>query len=203
MNITSARPQRDLPRQGARGFDAIIPRIGASHTFYGRAVVRQFEMMGVLPPTSRRRSPAAATSSAACNCWPRNGIGAAGDRVRPLDEGHRRPARHRRRRTGGGEAARGHAGHRRGARRDEEGGRVGHRGVPRARREHPRAGVHQGSEGLRHPGDRGRHRVVAAIKRTGAPGDFRSNLHRGGTAERIRLTPEERPSPCAPRRPWA
>jgi hypothetical protein len=27
--------------------DAVIPRIGASHTFYGNAVVRQFEMMGV------------------------------------------------------------------------------------------------------------------------------------------------------------
>jgi ribosomal protein S6--L-glutamate ligase len=35
-------------------------------------------------------------------------------------------------------------------------------------------------------------RVVAAIQRTGAPGDFRSNLHRGGTAEKIRLAPEER-----------
>ena len=30
------------------GFDAIIPRIGASVTFYGSAVVRQFEMMKVL-----------------------------------------------------------------------------------------------------------------------------------------------------------
>ena len=30
-------------------FDAIIPRIGASITFYGTAVVRQFEMMGVYP----------------------------------------------------------------------------------------------------------------------------------------------------------
>ena len=29
------------------GFDAIIPRIGASVTFYGTAVVRQFELMGV------------------------------------------------------------------------------------------------------------------------------------------------------------
>jgi ribosomal protein S6--L-glutamate ligase len=29
------------------GFDAIIPRIGASITFYGTAVVRHFEMMGV------------------------------------------------------------------------------------------------------------------------------------------------------------
>jgi ribosomal protein S6--L-glutamate ligase len=31
------------------GFDAVIPRIGASHTFYGMAVLRQFEMMGVYP----------------------------------------------------------------------------------------------------------------------------------------------------------
>ncbi|MEM7038917.1 MAG: 30S ribosomal protein S6--L-glutamate ligase [Bacteroidota bacterium] len=30
-----------------RGFDAIVPRIGTSVTFYGSAVVRQFEVMGV------------------------------------------------------------------------------------------------------------------------------------------------------------
>ena len=30
-----------------QGIDAVIPRIGASVTFYGTAVVRQFEMMGV------------------------------------------------------------------------------------------------------------------------------------------------------------
>ena len=30
-------------------FDTIIPRIDASHTFYGTAVVRQFEVMGVFP----------------------------------------------------------------------------------------------------------------------------------------------------------
>jgi ribosomal protein S6--L-glutamate ligase len=35
-------------------------------------------------------------------------------------------------------------------------------------------------------------RVVAAVKRQGGPGEFRSNLHRGGTAEKVRLTPEER-----------
>jgi len=35
-------------------------------------------------------------------------------------------------------------------------------------------------------------KVVAAIKRQGAEGEFRSNLHRGGTAEKIRITPEER-----------
>jgi len=47
MNITSHRPQVISGGQ-ALHFDAIIPRIGASHTFYGCAVVRQFEMMGVL-----------------------------------------------------------------------------------------------------------------------------------------------------------
>ena len=31
------------------GYDAVIPRIGASVTFYGLAVLRQFEMMGVYP----------------------------------------------------------------------------------------------------------------------------------------------------------
>jgi len=32
------------------GFDAVIPRIGASITFYGTAVVRQFEKMGAYTP---------------------------------------------------------------------------------------------------------------------------------------------------------
>ncbi|KLE34159.1 30S ribosomal protein S6--L-glutamate ligase [Aurantiacibacter luteus] len=35
-------------------------------------------------------------------------------------------------------------------------------------------------------------KVVASMKRTGAPDDFRSNLHRGGSAELIKITPEER-----------
>lgn len=33
-------------------YDAVIPRIGASITFYGTAVLRQFEMMGVFTPNS-------------------------------------------------------------------------------------------------------------------------------------------------------
>ena len=35
-------------------------------------------------------------------------------------------------------------------------------------------------------------KVVAAMKRTGAADDFRSNLHRGGSAQLIKITPEER-----------
>ena len=34
-------------------------------------------------------------------------------------------------------------------------------------------------------------KVVAAMKRTAPEGEFRSNVHRGGTAERINLTEEE------------
>jgi ribosomal protein S6--L-glutamate ligase len=33
--------------------------------------------------------------------------------------------------------------------------------------------------------------VVGAMKRQSGPGEFRSNLHRGGTAEQISITPEE------------
>jgi len=35
-------------------------------------------------------------------------------------------------------------------------------------------------------------KVVAAMVRKGAEGEFRSNLHRGGTASTIKITPEER-----------
>jgi ribosomal protein S6--L-glutamate ligase len=35
-------------------------------------------------------------------------------------------------------------------------------------------------------------KVVAAMKRQAKEGEFRSNLHRGGTASLIRITPEER-----------
>jgi ribosomal protein S6--L-glutamate ligase len=50
MNIASHRPQVLFRGQTLEGFDAVIPRIGASKNFYGTAVVRQFEMMGVYSP---------------------------------------------------------------------------------------------------------------------------------------------------------
>lgn len=46
MNITSQNPEV-LFRGEALDFDAVIPRIASSRTFYGTSVVRQFEMMGV------------------------------------------------------------------------------------------------------------------------------------------------------------
>src|SRR5690606_29142049 len=35
-------------------------------------------------------------------------------------------------------------------------------------------------------------KVIAAMQRTGPEGEFRSNLHRGGSAKSIKITPEER-----------
>jgi ribosomal protein S6--L-glutamate ligase len=47
MNITSHKPKVVYQGKVLEELDAIIPRIGASKTFYGTAVVRQFEVMGV------------------------------------------------------------------------------------------------------------------------------------------------------------
>jgi ribosomal protein S6--L-glutamate ligase len=47
MNIVPHSPDIHYKGRKLERFDAVIPRIGASVTFYGTAVVRQFEMMGV------------------------------------------------------------------------------------------------------------------------------------------------------------
>ncbi len=47
MNITAHNPVVIFEGRPLTDLDAIIPRIGASGTFYGCAVVRQFELMGV------------------------------------------------------------------------------------------------------------------------------------------------------------
>src|SRR3569833_1847999 len=47
MNISPQRPTLHHKGTLLDEFDAVLPRIGASITFYGTAVLRQFEMMGV------------------------------------------------------------------------------------------------------------------------------------------------------------
>lgn len=49
MNITSNRPKLRYGGSDVPLYDAVIPRIGASITHYGLAVLRQFEMQGVYP----------------------------------------------------------------------------------------------------------------------------------------------------------
>lgn len=46
MNIASDRPSIHYRGESLANIEAVIPRIGASITFYGTALVRQFEMMG-------------------------------------------------------------------------------------------------------------------------------------------------------------
>ena len=49
INVASHRPELRYKGEKLQGFDAVIPRIGASVTFFGTAVLRQFEVMGVYP----------------------------------------------------------------------------------------------------------------------------------------------------------
>ncbi len=47
IQISRRKPELYYKGEPVAPADAVIPRIGASITFYGLAVVRQFEMMGV------------------------------------------------------------------------------------------------------------------------------------------------------------
>lgn len=47
VNLSKKRPEIDYHGHVVRDVSGVIPRIGASITFYGLAVLRQFEMMGV------------------------------------------------------------------------------------------------------------------------------------------------------------
>ncbi|CDT23807.1 MULTISPECIES: 30S ribosomal protein S6--L-glutamate ligase [Sphingobacterium] len=48
VGIQQGKPSIHYKGQDISDIDAIIPRIGASVTFYGSAIVRQFEVMGVI-----------------------------------------------------------------------------------------------------------------------------------------------------------
>ena len=191
MDITSAKPQV-LLRGDPQIFDAVVPRIGATHTFYGTAVVRQFEMAKVysVNPSqgitrSRDKLHAQQLLARAQVGLPVTGYAHATQDIQGLLE------------VVGGtpvvikllEGTQGlgvvlaetkkAAESVIGAFRQLDANILVQEFVKEARGADIRAFVIAG-------------KVVAAMKRTGAPGDFRSNLHRGGTAEAIRLTPGER-----------
>ena len=192
MNITSHRPEIRYAGEVLPRFDAVIPRIGASITFYGMAVLRQFEVMGV---------------------WPLNesvAIGRSRDKLRSLQL----LARH-----GIGLPVTGFAHN---ARDTEDliamvGGAPlviklleGTQGVGVILGE-----THSAAKSIIEAFRGAKQnilvqefikeakgvdircvvvggKVVGAMMRRGAPDEFRSNLHRGGSAEPVRITPEER-----------
>jgi ribosomal protein S6--L-glutamate ligase len=192
MNITSHHPQIFYQGKKLAGFDAVIPRIGASNTFYGAAVVRQFEMMGVQSPNSSQAISRARDKLRAMQILAAKGIGLPvtgfAHSIKDVDGLINV--------VGGAplvvkllEGTQGI-------------------GVVLAETKQAATSVIEAFRGLdvnilvqefikEAEGADIRafvvgNRVVAAMKRQGAPGEFRANLHRGGRAENIKLTREER-----------
>lgn len=191
MEIVSHRPS--VHYQGNQlHFDAIIPRIGASHTFYGTAVVRQFEMMGVFPATESTAIVRSRDKLRSLQLLARKGLGL------PVTS-----CAHSSKDVGGLIDAVGGAPlivkllegtqgvgvvlaetHKAAesvitAFRQLDANIIVQEFIKEAGGADIRAFVVDG-------------KVVAAMKRQAPEGEFRSNLHRGGTATRIKITPEER-----------
>jgi ribosomal protein S6--L-glutamate ligase len=192
MNIASHKPAVHYKGEPLEGFDAVIPRIGASVTFYGTAVVRQFEMMGVYSLNESVAITRSRDKLRSLQLLARRGIGlpVTGFAHSPDDTDDLLKL------VGGApvilkllEGTQG-------------------KGVVLAENKKAAESVIDAFRGLRANfllqefiaeaggadvrafviGDR----VVAAMKRQAPEGEFRSNLHRGGSAELVKLTPEER-----------
>ena len=192
MNITTHHPSIFYKGKQITGVDAVIPRIGASITFYGTAVLRQFEMMGVYPVNESVAITRARDKLRSLQLLSRQGIGLpvtgfahAPDDIDQVIE-----------MVGGAplvikllEGTQGI-------------------GVVLAENQKAAESVIEAFMGLRANilvqefireagGSDIRcfvigERVVAAMKRQAKEGEFRSNLHRGGSATLVKLTPEER-----------
>ncbi|MEQ8329534.1 MAG: 30S ribosomal protein S6--L-glutamate ligase [Longimicrobiales bacterium] len=173
-------------------FDAIIPRVGASVTFYGTAVVRQFEMMGVYTSAESQAITRSRDKLRALQLLSRAGLGLPVTAfARSVKDTHDVIDL-----VGGAplivkllEGTQGQgvvlAETRKAAEsvidafRQLNANILVQEFIKEAAGTDVRAFV---------VGDR----VVASMKRTGAAGEFRSNLHRGGTAEATKLTTRER-----------
>ncbi|MFV8818589.1 30S ribosomal protein S6--L-glutamate ligase [Haliea sp. E17] len=192
MDINSSDPGIYYKGEKLEGFDAVIPRIGASITDYGTAVIRQFEMMGVYCLTESIPLGRSRDKLRALQLLSRKGIGMPTTGFAHDVENGRELIK----RLGGAPVVlkllRGTQG----------------RGVVLAETIKAAESVIDAftelgadflvQEFIKEAGGSdirafviGR-RVVAAMERSAAEGEFRSNLHRGGTARVVKLTPEER-----------
>jgi len=192
MDITSHRPKMFYKGEPLVGIDAVIPRIGASHTFYGTAVVRQFEMMDVYPLNESQAISRSRDKLRSFQLLSRAGVGlpvtAFAHSPRDVSAVIK---------TVGGaplvvkllEGTQGIGVVLCDTRSAAESVIEAFRGlnvfilaqefIAEAGGMDIRCFVVGG-------------KVVAAMKRQGAEGEFRSNLHRGGNADKIKITPDER-----------
>lgn len=191
MTITSREPQVQFEGHPLQ-FDAIIPRVGAALNFYGTAVVRQFEMAGVVSANgsiaiarARDKLRALQVLAGASVPLPVTGftrspedIGAAirfvggAPLIVKLVEGSQGVGVVLAETDKAAESVIA-------AFRQLEANILVQEFIAEAEGADLRAFVIDG-------------KVVASMMRKAAPGDFRSNLHRGGTAEKVKLSPEER-----------
>ncbi|WP_319543730.1 30S ribosomal protein S6--L-glutamate ligase [uncultured Pseudodesulfovibrio sp.] len=192
MNITSHNPSIHYKGVKVENVDAVIPRIGASITFFGTAVVRQFEMMEVYSVNESIAITRSRDKLRSLQLLSRKGIGLpvtgfasstkfTGDLI------------------------------------DMVGGAPlvvklieGTQGIGVVLAENRQAAesVIQAFQGLKAnilvqefiKESRGSDircfviggKVIAAMKRTASKDEFRSNIHRGGSAVQVKITPEER-----------
>jgi ribosomal protein S6--L-glutamate ligase len=192
MNITSKKPDIHYQGESLPDYDAVIPRIGASITFYGMAIVRQFEMMGVYVLNSAEAIGCSRDKLFAHQLLARQGIGM------PVTGFAHSPSDIRDMLKSVGKAPL--------VLKLLEGTQG--RGVVLAETQKAAESVIQAFRGL-HANilvqefiaeSKGAdircvvidNKVVAAMKRQAEEGEFRSNLHRGGSASKVRITPEER-----------
>lgn len=192
MNIVPHHPEIHYKGRKLEGFDAVIPRIGASVTFYGTAVVRQFEMMGVYTLNESVAITRSRDKLRAHQLLAREGIGmpVTGFAHAPDDTADLISL------VGGAPCV---------VKLTE--GTQG-RGIVLCETDKAAESVIDAFRGLDAYflvqefveeargadircfviGDR----VVASMMRQARLGEFRSNLHRGGQATKVRITPEER-----------
>lgn len=192
MNINRRNSSIHFKGNVLEGFDAVIPRIGASITFYGTAVLRQFEMMGVYSLNESVAIGRARDKLRSLQLLARQGIGLpiTGFADKPGDIPDLIEM------VGGAplvikllEGTQGIGVVLAETRTAAESvidafmGLNAHILVQEYIREANGADIRCFVVG---------DKVVAAMKRQAKAGEFRSNLHRGGTATKITLSPEER-----------
>ncbi len=192
MDIATHDPAVRYKGDELETFDAVIPRIGASVTFYGAAVVRQFEMMGTYCLNESVAITRSRDKLRSLQILARAGIGL------PVTAfAHSTDSTDDLINVVGGpplivkllEGTQG-------------------KGIVLAENKSAARAIIDAFRGLKANflvqeyireakgadirclviGDK----VVAAMKRQAKPGEYRSNLHRGGTASLIKITPEER-----------
>jgi ribosomal protein S6--L-glutamate ligase len=192
MNIASHKPVVMYEGEPLTEVDAVIPRIAASMTFYGCAVLRQFEMMGVFTANASIAVARARDKLRCLQILSRKGIGL------PV-------------------TAFSHSSHDVNGLIEAVGGPPlivklieGTQGMGVVLAETPKSaqsviqafrGLHANflvQEFIREAegtdircfviGEK----IAATMARRAPPGEFRANIHRGGTGEPVKLTPEER-----------